>query len=123
MGKGNWLNKEREFDRHAGEIDRSIKRNKGKVKEDPDSLEAQMKRLERQLEAKFEDIYPRFSHWEIKFNEVTNWSVGRLCQELRDYYGYNSHPQAAMQYIRSYWEREITPRDAWREIKDKILGW
>ena len=123
MGKGNWLNKEREFDRHAGEIDRSIKKNAGKKEVNKDSLEAQLAAEKSKWDLTFEDKYPHFVDWELEFYAKNSTRISFITRELREYYDMNEYPQQAYTWIKSFWQQKVEPRDAWNlHIKPK-LGW
>ena len=121
MGKGNWLTKEQEFERHARDIDRSIARNAGKKEEDTSSIEYQMKQNRPKWDLTFEEIYPRFSYWESEWNK-NYYSMDSIFRELRDYHDMTG-PQEPYKWFQKFWKDGITCKNAWMDHVKPKLGW
>jgi hypothetical protein len=117
MGKGNFGKLERTFDRHAGSIDRSIAREK-KLKE------LGVWKAEKEIVYKhpddqtFFETYPIFGKWETALEEIA--PLSNALTELRDYGGLPKKPGAPLDYIKELYQQQLSPREAWAVIKDKL---
>lgn len=122
MGKGSKYGQlQRTLNKHAGQIDRAIARNKDKPQEKPKSLKQQIEDYIPENERSFFVRYPKFSDYEIAI-EALGIDIPRCLSELRDYCGMNTKPREAYEWIKTMYADKVMPAAAKERIKDK-LGW
>ena len=122
MGKGSKYGQlQRTLNKHAGQIDRAIARNKDKPQSKPKSLKQQIEDYVPLNERTFEVRFPKFSDYEIALEEA-GIDIPRCIRELADYCGMNTKPREAYEWIKTMYADKVMPTQAKEAIKTK-LGW